>query len=85
MGDSVRFDVSENEWTDVSNGALIGFITNEGNTTILYAESNSLPSPSDNIGHTLDRNGFVNFELTAGQSVYARAVSGSTRLAVTPA
>ncbi len=75
MSDSVEITLSNSAWTDISQTAANGLITNESNHPILIQESSVLPDPSDVTGTTVfpGPDGFYNWAGITNE-IYARAV-----------
>ena len=84
MADTVIIALNDATWTEVSTSS--GFMTNEQDTKVVYREAGTLPGASVRSGHTLEIaiGAFVQFELIAGQQMYARSVGGAGRVAITP-
>ena len=89
MSDTVSVTLSNSAWTDISQAAVNGLLTNESNYPIIVQESSGLPDPSDVSGHTVfpGPQGFYNF---AGitDDFYARATPGApapVKISFTPA
>ena len=85
MSDTFTVDIFENVWTDISQGNTEGFFTNRSDTVILYRQSETAPPPTESDGHRLNPAAdAVNFVLTAPERIYARSISGDTKVIVTP-
>lgn len=85
MSNTTEIAINTETWTEVATGAAKGFITNDGIVKLLYRENNSLPTPSDNIAHTMEKTvgAFVSFNVVAGQNVYAKSVDKDSKIAIT--
>jgi hypothetical protein len=85
MGNTTEIAVNTETWTQVATGAAKGYITNDGIVKLLYRENNSLPAPSDNIAHTLEKDvgAYVSFNVVVGQNVYVKSVDKDSKVAVT--
>ena len=81
MADTVKHVLNDSSWTNISQGSLNGFLTNEGSKDIFYFESST--TPSDIKGHTLKVGDYISFEIQAGQNIFARSVSGESEVVVT--
>lgn len=85
MADTTEIAVNTETWIEVATGAAKGYITNDGIVKLLYRENNSLPDPSDNIAHVLEKDvgAYVSFNVVVGQNVYVKSVDKSSKVAVT--
>lgn len=85
MANTTQVTLSSSAWTLVSSGAASGLASLLGRESCLFVESNSLPDATQGWGHKLTyQQPDINFNLSAGQNLYARALgSGTTSLAVT--
>ena len=81
MSDTVRYTLTKGSWTNISQSASNGFMTNEGPKAVQYFEDATAPTASK--GHTLQVNDYINFELAVGQEIFARSVAEDTEVAVT--
>jgi len=80
--------ILSDEWIEIGPDNSEGFMTIESTqSSILYRESDSLPAPSVNDGHTLNTSdgtySFVSWALELGQKVYAKSVHGDSTIQVT--
>lgn len=83
MATTVEIILNAKTWTNVSNGGVLGFITNEGNQPAVYIESESTPDDTNRDGHTLKVKDFVNFSIIAPAEVYFRAASSEAKIKAT--
>lgn len=85
MSTTFTVDIDNLVWTDISQGNVIGFFTNQGDRTILYRQSDTQPASSVNSGHRLDpASDAVNFSLAGIERIYARSLALKAQVIVTP-
>lgn len=84
MSDTQIHTLTKTSWTNLSAGASNGFITNEGNKSIIYTEAATASPPAlSDKGHTLQIKDYVTFELAAGQDIYGKSTSEDSDVAIT--
>lgn len=83
MATTSEINLDQLSWTNVSNGATLGFITNEGSQPVVYIEAEATPDNNNRDGHTLKVKDFVNFSIESPAEVYFRASSGQGKIKAT--
>lgn len=82
MTDTVKIDISDTEWTDISSSVSAGLITNNSEHSIRYRYAAAQPSASDTFGHVLHPQDEVNFSLSNGEIIWALGFFDDAKVAL---
>lgn len=83
MADTIKIDISSNEWTDVTNGVKTGVFTNNSYHSIRYRESLLQPSIDDTFGHVLNPQENRSFDLENNSKIWALGFHDDAAIALT--
>jgi hypothetical protein len=86
MSESYTVTLSNDEWTNISQDNIVGFISNNGSARIHLIQADS--QPSDTVlatdGHPLEASAGINFALIQNETVWGRSIQDDAELIVTP-
>lgn len=79
---TTRIALNPDSWTQVSTAAA-GYMSNEGQSIVLYRVEDAAPADSETWGHKLGLEDGVGWSRAAAKPLFARTVTASGNLIVT--
>lgn len=85
MSNTVFIPLNGTTWKSIKNAITgnSGIFSNVSAYTVVYVQSDTVPSDNKKKGHTVPVGGHVRFNITSGD-IYVRSVRNKARIAVTP-
>lgn len=81
--DTIKIDVSQTAWTDITDNSIQGLITNNSEHSLRYRIAVTQPLISDTFGHVLHPQAERGFDLDGGERVWALGFAHGARIALT--
>lgn len=83
MSDTVKINVPQDVWTNISLAEANGLFTNNRRSVVRYRQATSEPDADSNFGHTLNPGESSYFYLPGGETLWAKGITEDGVVAVT--
>jgi len=84
MATTVFIQLNEDDWTEVSDVAQRGHISNITDTLIKYVEANNKPDIAQLLGHELTPHEVLKYTLEPLRRIFMRSIRGKGTIALSP-